>query len=154
MPLPSLARQAILEAIAANDVDDLFAGLPWDVAGEIHQEDLYGCLNDADKIGVAETCILALESANATHHTVQTLLDLLFSPGPLATKPPLKIGDLPPLQARAVRAMARAMEGGRQIFYGFFPQWGLPATMREWKDLAVGREPAPIRNPRPTNAGE
>jgi hypothetical protein len=136
-PLPNLARQAVVEAIAEDDLDEMFVGLPWDVSGEIHREDLYACLDDSTRAEVAETCIVAIESGNATDHRVGTLLDLLFPPGPVTRRPPLKTGDLSPLQTRAVRAMARAMEGGKRIFYGFFPQWGLPETAGDWKDLAA-----------------
>jgi hypothetical protein len=136
-PLPNAARQAILEAIVDDDLDEIFVGLPWDVSGEDHREDLYVCLDDSAKAEVVQTCIVAIESGNATDQRVGTLLDLLFTPGPVARRPALKASDLSPLQERAVRAMARAMEGGKRIFYGFFPQWGLPETARDWQDLAA-----------------
>jgi hypothetical protein len=34
-PLPDLARAAILDAIAADDLENSFDGLPWDVGGEV-----------------------------------------------------------------------------------------------------------------------
>jgi hypothetical protein len=136
-PLPKLAREAVLEAIASDDLEELFLGLPWDVSGEIHREDLYTCLDDASKNEVAEKFIAAIESGNATDATVSTVLDLLFRFAPVAERSPLKASDLNPLQARAVRSMAKAMEGGRRIFYGAFPQWGLPDTVREWNELAA-----------------
>lgn len=37
-PLPNIAREVILEAIAADDLAGSFKGLPWDVEAEIDQE--------------------------------------------------------------------------------------------------------------------
>ena len=143
-PLPDPAREAVKEAIAAGDLEDLFLGLPWDVSAEVRQEDLYVGLDSTGRAEVAEQCILTIESGNTTDHVVSTLLDLLFPFRPVAGREPLKASDLTPLQTRTVRAMAHAMKGGRRIFYGSFPQWGLPDTVREWRDLAAGCEPTPI----------
>jgi hypothetical protein len=38
-----------------------------------------------------------------------------------------------------MRAPNNAMKGGKSIFYEHFPCWGLPDTMREWRELASGR---------------
>src|SRR5207245_213779 len=92
----------------------------------------------------SESLIEEIESGNGTHNRVATLLDLLFPMAKRGPTPPIDARKLSPLQRRAVRAMARAMEGGRRIFYGYFPQWGLPDTRRDWRNLADGREPVPV----------
>jgi hypothetical protein len=76
------------------------------------------------------TAIVIIESGNATHQTVSTVLDLIFPLRPPRDRRPLTGPELSPLQRRAVRALASAMEGGRRIFYGLFRMWGLPETAR------------------------
>jgi hypothetical protein len=39
-PLPDLVRAAILDAVAADDLERSFTGLPWDVIAEINPETL------------------------------------------------------------------------------------------------------------------
>jgi hypothetical protein len=46
-PLPNFARAAILDAIAADDVENSFNGLPWDVIAEIDREKLHAALDAA-----------------------------------------------------------------------------------------------------------
>jgi hypothetical protein len=43
-PLPNLARAAILDAIAADDLEHSFDGLPWDVVAEVDRDKLQACL--------------------------------------------------------------------------------------------------------------
>jgi hypothetical protein len=144
-PLPDLARAAILDAIAADDLEDIFDGLPWDVVAEVMDRDrLHACLDAASREEAAVTAIAAIESGNATRQTVSTVLDLLFPLRPPRDKPPLTRLDLSPLQRRAVRAMASTMEDGRRIF-PYFPQWGLPETAAGWRALASDDGPVPHR---------
>jgi len=49
----------------------------------------------------------------------------------MATVGQFKVAKDTPLQARAVRAVATALEGERRVFYGSPPQWGLPRTPQE-----------------------
>lgn len=44
-PLPDPARAAILDAIAADNLEDSFEGLPWDVVAEIDRKKLNACLD-------------------------------------------------------------------------------------------------------------
>jgi hypothetical protein len=44
-PLPNPARAAILDAITADDLENSFDGLPWDVVAEIDRDKLHACLN-------------------------------------------------------------------------------------------------------------
>jgi hypothetical protein len=140
-PLPNLARAAILDAIAADDLEDSFDGLPWDVGAEVEREELETCLDAASREEAAVTAIVAIECGNATDQNVSTVLSLLFPLRPPREKPPLTARDLSPLQQRAVRAMASAMEGGRRIFYGAFGSWGLPETTPGWRALASNEGP-------------
>src|SRR5258708_17486264 len=135
-PLPNLARAAILDAIAADDLENSFDGLPWDVIAEVDREKLQACLDPASREEAAMAGIVAIESGNPRHQTVSTVLSLIFPVRPPRQKPPLTRPDLSPLQQRAVRAMASAMEDGRRIFYGSFRLWGLPETTRGWRALA------------------
>ena len=49
-PLPDLARTAILDAIAADDLENSFNGLPWDVVAEVmDRERLHACLDAASR---------------------------------------------------------------------------------------------------------
>lgn len=137
-PLPDLARAAILDAIAANDLEGSFHGLPWDdvVGAEFDKKKLYACLDPASREEVAVGGIVGIESGNATHQTVSTVLDLTFPLRPPRDKPPLTGPELSPLQRRAVRAMASAMAGERWIFYGLLRLWGLPETSQGLRALA------------------
>jgi hypothetical protein len=136
-PLPDLARVAILDAIAAEDLENSFDGLPWDAVGEVmNRERLHACLDAASREEAAMVAIVAIESGNATDQTVSTVLDLIFPLRPPRDKPPLTGPDLSPLQRRAVSAMASAMAGGRRIFYGSLRLWGLPETSQGLRALA------------------
>jgi hypothetical protein len=135
-PLPNLAWVAILDAIAADDLEDSFDGLPWDVGAEVDREKLYACLDAASREEAALAAIVAIESGNARHQTVSTVLRLIFPLRPPRNKPPLTAPDLSSLQQRAVRALASAMEGGRRIYYESFSQRGLPETTAGWRALA------------------
>jgi hypothetical protein len=136
--LPDLARAAILDAIAANDLEGSFDGLPWgDVVGaELDRKKLYACLDAASREEAAVASIVAIEAGNGTHQTVSTVLDLIFPRRPPREKPPLTGPDLSPLHRRAVRAMASAMAGERRIFYGLLRMWGLPETSQGLRALA------------------
>jgi hypothetical protein len=144
-PLPDFARTALLDAIAADDLEDSFRGLPWDVIAEVDREKLYAALDASSREEAAVAGIVAIESGNATHQTLSTVLSLIFPLRPPRDKPPLTGLDLSPLQRRAVRAMASAIEDGRRIFYGYFPLWGLPETTPGWRALASDDGPVPDR---------
>jgi hypothetical protein len=143
-PLPELARVAILDAIAADDLEDSFEGLPWDVLAEVDREKLHACLDAADREKAATTGIVAIEAGNATHQTISTVLSLIFPLRLPDQSPPLSSSDLSPLQKRAVRAMSSAMEDEWRIFYGSFALWGLPETTRNWRTLAFDDSRRPI----------
>jgi hypothetical protein len=140
-PLPGPARDAILDLVGADDVEEDLADLPWDVSAELDPGRLLACLDAAARESAADELIHRIQSGSTTGNHVTTLLELLFPRG--NGMAPWRPGDISPLQTRAVRAMAMAMEGGRRIFYGHFPQWGLPDTISGWRDLAQGKERIP-----------
>lgn len=143
-PLPQGAREAIIETFTADAPEASFDGLPWDACGEINRDQLLACLDPSDRDQIADHLIAALESREASENQVATLINVLFPLYKRGPAPNLTAKDLSRRQLRAVRAMLAAMEGGKRIFYGHFPCWGLPDTMREWRDLAAGREPNPV----------
>lgn len=134
--LPDFARTAILDAIAADDLEDSFRGLPWDVIAGVDQKKLYACLDPASREEAAVAAIVANESGNATRRTVSTVLSLIFRLRSPRDKRPLTGSDLSPLQKRAIRAISSAMETEPRIFYPYFPQWGLPETTPGWRAVA------------------
>jgi hypothetical protein len=140
LKLPS-AREAIIETYLAEDLEECFEGLPWDAWGEIKPDELIACLDASDREQIADDLITALETGQATRHGVETLINLLFPP---YKKSKLIARDLSAQQMRAVRALYEAMKGGKRISCGYFPCWGLPDTMREWRDLAAGRDPTSV----------
>jgi hypothetical protein len=81
--------------------------------------------------------IAAIDAGDAGDNGVGSLLDLLFPVQPLTSRKALTARELSPVQSRAVRAMAKAMEGGRRIYYGSFTSYGLPDTERGWQELAA-----------------
>ena len=89
-PLPDLARAAILDAIAAADLENSFDGLPWDVVARGHGPRETPCVPRCrvPRRG-GHSAIVAVESGNATHQTVSTVLSLVFPGGPPCEKPPL-----------------------------------------------------------------
>ena len=135
-PLPELAHAAILDAIAADDLEKGFDGLPWDVTAEIERETLYACLDRASRDEAAKAGIVAICAGKATRQTVDTVVSLLFPLRP-REMPLLSGSELSPLQKRAVRAISSAMEDGRRIASGPFRRWGLPETAPGWRALAA-----------------
>jgi hypothetical protein len=140
VPLSRAAREAIMEAVLTADFEERFDALPWDVQGEIAcAADRFPNSLDPSEIEVVANRILsAIESGSADQQQVGRLINMLFPAGDRGPAHQLRAADLSPLQQRAVRVLAAAMEGGRRIFYGHFPCWGLPDTMREWRALAAG----------------
>ena len=134
-PLPDLAGAAIVDAIAADDLENSFKELPWDAIGEIDREKLHASLDAVSRHEAAVAGIVTIEDGTATDQTVSTVLGLLFPLRPPRQMPPLSRFDLSPLQQRAVRALSSAMRDGR-IFHGYFPMWGLPETTAGWRTLA------------------
>ncbi len=145
-PMPSEASTAILEALVSPTLERRFEGLPWDAAGDVNcgSEFLYISLDEVSQQEAVERWINALESGTASYDQVANLVDVLFPQAESGRTPKVKASDLTPRQTRAVRAIVKEMEGGRRIFYGHFPSWGLPDTNREWRDLAQGRDSSPI----------
>ena len=139
-PRSTDARDAIVEAVLDPDLELLFDELPWDVAGEVDREELVSCLSASDREEIVLKLIAEIESGKPDATNVATLVNLLFSIDPQGRTPRLHASDLSAIQSRAIRAMVKVMDGGQRIFYGHFPSWGLPDTMREWRDLAAGRE--------------
>ncbi len=144
-PLPPGAEYAILEALTANECVR-FVGLPWDAEDEVdrYSDDLRACLNERQRDAMANVLIAAIESDKATVRQVSLLVDLLFVRTDKGPAPRLTAKDLSPIQKRAVVAMIQIMETGKRIFCSHFPMWGLPDTMREWRNLAAGRQPVPV----------
>jgi hypothetical protein len=143
-PLPPHAREAIIEALTAEG--PLVLDLPWGAEAEcdILSIGLVKCLAEEDIHVAADIIITAVESAGATPFQVHNLVHLIFPMSKRGLTPQLTASDLSPIQRRTVKAMLAAMESGRRIFYCNFSQWGLPDTMREWRNLAAGRPPTPI----------
>ena len=143
--LPSAAQDAILETLTAEECVRL-VGLPWDAEDTIDQAspELLACLNESDRDAIADKLISTLESGAPSVRQVALLVDLLFPTATSGPTPRLTAQDLSPVQKRAVVAMVRIMEGGKRIFYSHFPCWGLPDTMREWRNLAAGRQPLAV----------
>jgi hypothetical protein len=131
----------MIEAFTADDLEEKFDGLPWEDNWDTLREELAESLDVRDRDRIADDLILAIESGTASTRQVETLVNLLF---PAYARSKYLARDLSARQQRAVHAMYEAMKGGKRIFYGHFPCWGLPDSMREWKALAAGQEPAPV----------
>jgi hypothetical protein len=145
----TLRVQAIMDAIAANDLEGSFHGLPWDdvVGAEFDRKKLYACLDAASREEAAVAGIVGIKSGNARHQNCfYRPLDLIFPLRPPRDRPPLTGPELSPLQRRAVRAIASAMASERRIFYGLFRLWGLPETSQNLRALASDDGPSPTDN--------
>jgi hypothetical protein len=147
-PMTDAVRQAISDALITDDLGETFVGLPWDVSGEIDPGELRQSLDEESRNVVAESLIAEIESGGATNSKVVTLIDILF-PADFRRRvknvEKVTAAGLSPLQRRAVRALAtKVVEAEKRIFCGHFPQWGLPDTKREWRELAAGREFTPV----------
>jgi hypothetical protein len=143
-PLPVRAREAIMDAIVAQDLETSLVDLPWDAASGLDVNQLFASLEAVDQDLVIGDLISSLESGKLEAHGVATLVNLLFPIAVGAPTPMVTAGGMTKLQFRAVRALYVAMKDGNRIFYGHFPCWGLPDTMREWRELASGRDPSPV----------
>jgi hypothetical protein len=121
-------------------LEECVEGLPWDAAEDVMTIDLEACLPRKAAARGAERLIARVEGGTADDGHVTSLLELLFK----RSRGVWEASKLSPLQARAVRALAKAVRGKRRIFYGGFSDWGLPETSREWRALAEGRAPDPI----------
>ncbi len=78
------------------------------------------------------------------HKVWPTLINLLFPFAGGGPKTKVTAWSMSPLQLRAVRALYEAMKDGNRVFYSDFTCWGLPDTMREWRELANGQNPTPV----------
>lgn len=143
-PLPEGACTTIMDAIAADDLEVNLQDLPWDAIGRLDYNELFTSLDASAQNQVIDSLIASLESGTATVHGVAMLVNLLFPSAARGPTPKVTAGGMTTRQSRTVRALYEAMKGGERIFYGHFPCWGLPDTMREWCALASGREPSPI----------
>jgi hypothetical protein len=135
-PLPEEARTAIMAAIGAGELELSQEGLLCDAAGLLDENELFASLDAARQDQVIDGLIMSLESGEATTHGVAVLVNLLFPIPAGGATPKLTASGMTGRQHRAVRALYEAMKGGARIFYGHFPCWGLPDTMREWRALA------------------
>jgi hypothetical protein len=143
-PLPAGAREAIMDAIVAQDLEVSLQHLPWDATSGLDVEELYAGLDAAHQDRVIAGLVTSLESGKLNANAVATLVNLLFPPASSGPTPKVTVNGMTTLQFRAVRALYESMKGGERIFYGHFPCWGLPDTMREWRELARGRDPSPV----------
>jgi len=94
-PLSDFAREAIVEAILAEDFEENFRELPWDAPGDIDCEELYACLDASSREQAATACIGKIESGKATHATISIILGLLFPMTRAGGSSRLKAGDHP-----------------------------------------------------------
>lgn len=99
----------------------------------IKYEELSASLNDQDRKRVVSSLTSSVEEGN--ERAAQTLVTMLFPVNPPAQ---LTSSDLSEQQLLAVRALYQVQKGGRRIFYGHFPNWGLPDSMAHWRALAEG----------------
>jgi hypothetical protein len=67
-----------MDAIAGEDLEDSFDGFPWDVIAEVDRKKLHASLDPASREEATLVGIVAIESGNATHQTVSTVLTLIF----------------------------------------------------------------------------
>lgn len=143
-PLPPGAREAIMQAIVADDLEGVLDELPWFDADSIQVHRLCASLDPEHRDQVAADLIALLESGNLDAGGVHTLADLLFPPPRGGRPPEVTAGGLTPLQSRAVRAIHGAMKAGRRVFSSDPADWGLPGTKRGWRELAGGGDPSPV----------
>jgi hypothetical protein len=143
-PLPEGGCAAIMDAIAADDLEARLQDLPWDATGRLDYTELFSSLDASAQNQVIDGLIASLESGAGTVRGVAMLVNLLFPPDAIGPTPKVTASSMTTRQFRAVRALYEAMKGGERIFYGHFPCWGLPDTMREWRALASGWEPPPV----------
>lgn len=142
-PLPPGTRKAIVETIMTDTVAQSLDGLPWDAGCLFNPDELCGFLDASGRAQIADRLIAVIGSGQATHNQVETLLVLLFPRARHTRTPQVKARELSSQQAAAIRALF-SMQHGRRIYYGHFPDWGLPDTLREWNVLASGCDPAPL----------
>jgi hypothetical protein len=145
-PLPPGSREAIIEAVTSDELIRSFENLPWDVEieSENRHEEMLAHLDPSDRDQIADGWITAIESGEANHLQVCLLIHLLFPSAEKGPTPPINARDLSLRQLRAVRAMYKVMKGGKRVFYGYSPSYGLPDTMREWRYLAAGHDAPPV----------
>jgi hypothetical protein len=99
----------------------------------IDYDELSMSLNDQDRKRVVSSLTASVSEGN--ERSAQTLVNMLFPVNPQAQ---LTSSDLSEQQLLAVRALYQVQKGGRRIFYGHFPNWGLPDSMAHWRALAEG----------------
>jgi hypothetical protein len=138
------ACKAIMDAIGSADLELTIQDLPCQALDNLNVDSLFARLDASHQNEVTDNLTALLESNKATMHAVAILVKLLFPLGAGGSAPKVTAGVMSPRQFRAVRGLYNAMKGGKRIFYGHFPCWGLPDTMREWRELASGREPSPV----------
>lgn len=142
--VPPGAREAALDTVCSDYPESILEGLPWDVIHELDRTSLISALDEAGVDEAADRLLTRIESGNATHDSISTILELLFPTDMRGPAEKVCAADLSDIQRRAVKAISRTFNGGERVFVGHFPQWGLPESRREWKDLAAGRDPVPV----------
>lgn len=152
--LPPKAFQVMMDAVVENHLEESLEGeLPWQLDDEIFVEDLFAKLSPGNQKQVVMRLIAALEAGRRKETEAGRLVMLAF---PLVSNVDNKVtvGSASRLQMRAIRALYNAMKGGKRIFSGHFPSWGLPDSMRDWRALASGRDPTPPDERQPVIASE
>lgn len=147
-PLSPGAMAAIMETIENEDLESDLEGLPWDAFQGHDESVLYTRLDAAHQVRLIDRFIAALESGNASSHVVWMIATLLFPMAADGKTPKVTAHGMSELQARAVRslysAQREAIRKDERLFEGYFPQYGLPDEMREWRALATGHAPEPV----------
>jgi hypothetical protein len=143
-PLSECVCKVIVDAIASDELEATIQDLPCQALSNLNSDQLFACLDLSHQHEVTDGLTAALESGKATVHQVSTLVNLLFPLNTRGSGPRVTVAGMNPRQFRAVRALYESMKGGKRIFYGHFPCWGLPDSMRDWRELASGREPSPM----------
>lgn len=140
IPVPSLpaeACEAVMEAISGEDLEVSLQDLPWNAVGGLDPNALFARLDAAHQDRVVDGLITSLEAGDASDHGVAVLVNLLFPIGAGGRASNVTPQGMTNAQRRAVRALYAAMKDGERIFYGHFPCWGLPDSLREWRKLAL-----------------
>lgn len=147
-PLPANACAMVRDAILIDDLETYLSDLPWDILNELDVELLFAALDEQHREQVTTSLLSTLESGKISQETVEKLIILVFPTEKNGLPTRVTIENMSAIQRRTIRALypvvKKGILTGKRVFYGHFPSWGLPDTMQEWRELANGRNPAPV----------
>ena len=132
-PFPTAAREAVIECLFDDAVEETFVGLPWDSMEDVDRDSLMSVLDNDTRLDIAARVMADIVNGGGTHTSTGMMMDIVFPhDADLKDRP---IESLTPLQRKVVKVIAESSQT-RRIYLGSFREWGLPHDKGQLKAYA------------------